>query len=1186
VNSRGSSTTYWFEWGTTTGYGNQTSSQSLPGDYATRNVNAPLSGLSPNTTYHYRVCAQNAQGTVCGNDMTFTTPPPPNQLPTVDLTCQNQGVGNRSVSPSDNGFPDCSQGVDVGDTILLTGSASDPDGSIVKCEFDFNGDGIYDYTETPTNAPDGTFDCATQTSYSTPGTRTVQVRVTDNSGGTAADSVSLPVAVPQFTLTVTKQGTGTGSVTGTGINCGTDCTEPYNSGTVVTLTATPNSGSAFAGWSGDCTGSTPTTQITMNADKTCVATFNLAQFTLSITRVGTGFGTVTGIGIDCGTDCTEPYSSGTVVTLTATPGFGSTFAGWSLGCAGTSPTTQVTMDANKTCVATFNRAQFTLTVTRVGTGSGTVSGNGINCGSDCTEPYDAGTVVFLGASPDAGSVFGGWFGDCTGTSTSTQVTMDANKTCTARFDIEAGGREFRLHIFLSGTGTGTVNYSPPGSGTGACPPSCGPFYQERDQVWVNLTPVPDSGSTFAGWQELDCSSGAVLMNTDRICTAIFNSIVPVTLSVVLQTENIDDTVNINPPNVTCDYTGTNCLQSYTPGTAVTLTAQPGPNSRFVNWNGACSGTDLSIQIVVSVDMSCTASFAPLAPPDALLHCQNQTVLGGLSQPPPDCLGLNLDTYLLDGSPSSDTSPGVITRYEFDFTCDGTYDYSETSSNAPDGNFDGMTTTTYPGIFSGNACLRVTDDDGMQDTDSVTMDVKEVTIDVTPPSANVILNGTQQFNAALGNVAQSPPFNDVSWSIVSGPGTIDSTGFYTAPGTLPPDPTVTVRACSVVDPTKCDTAVITLVSSVIGCTAPVVNLTSPQPISGVMEQNTTGGPFDAHSTGMANDAAGFVYVATGYISNPLANDRTDSQWITKIDLNQSPAIASRLNSSAINADCPAGSDHCLTGLVVLQNGDVVVAGLFGDTFNSRLYRVTQAGAVSVFSEEWIGGPFIFTGYGGDQTGLALDGQGNVWVAASGYHAIVRVPPGGGRGTLMAGTPADPTPSGYLDGPALSAKFRSPSGLSLDCNGNIVIAERGIGDTFNNQNNAAGRIRRLILNGPNANTVVTVAGDGNTISTDNANPLLASFDNPLAIAVDAGNNLYVTDHDSCKFRRIDAGSNIKGADGTAPNGPVTTPISLSGHCNAPPENPVQENFLEYVAFTRGGGPVVYINFRGVRVLGPLF
>ncbi|MHA2675368.1 MAG: hypothetical protein V2G44_07030 [bacterium JZ-2024 1] len=71
VNPRGAPTTYWFEWGTTTAYGNQTSPQNLPGDYATRNVTASLISLSPNTTYHYRVCAQNAQGRVCGNRYDF-----------------------------------------------------------------------------------------------------------------------------------------------------------------------------------------------------------------------------------------------------------------------------------------------------------------------------------------------------------------------------------------------------------------------------------------------------------------------------------------------------------------------------------------------------------------------------------------------------------------------------------------------------------------------------------------------------------------------------------------------------------------------------------------------------------------------------------------------------------------------------------------------------------------------------------------------------------------------------------------------------------------------------------------------------------------------------------------------------------------------------------------------------------
>ncbi len=78
----------------------------------------------------------------------------------------------------------------------------------------------------------------------------------------------------QLTLTVAKSGTGAGTVTATGINCGTDCSEAYGEGTVVTLTATPSTGSLFAGWSGDpdCLDGT----VTMTADKTCNAIFNLA----------------------------------------------------------------------------------------------------------------------------------------------------------------------------------------------------------------------------------------------------------------------------------------------------------------------------------------------------------------------------------------------------------------------------------------------------------------------------------------------------------------------------------------------------------------------------------------------------------------------------------------------------------------------------------------------------------------------------------------------------------------------------------------------------------------------------------------------------------------------------------------------------------------------------------------------
>jgi hypothetical protein len=57
-------------------------------------------------------------------------------------------------------------------------------------------------------------------------------------------------------------------------NCGTTCSAPYNSGTVVTLTATPAFGSVFVSWGGACAGILiPTCAVTMSADASVTATF-------------------------------------------------------------------------------------------------------------------------------------------------------------------------------------------------------------------------------------------------------------------------------------------------------------------------------------------------------------------------------------------------------------------------------------------------------------------------------------------------------------------------------------------------------------------------------------------------------------------------------------------------------------------------------------------------------------------------------------------------------------------------------------------------------------------------------------------------------------------------------------------------------------------------------------------------
>ena len=79
--------------------------------------------------------------------------------------------------------------------------------------------------------------------------------------------------------------------------------------------------------------------------------------------------------------------------------------------------------------------QYMLTVQKAGGGSGTVtsSPSGIDCGSDCTETYNAGTIVTLTAVAASGSIFEGWSGGgCSGTGTCA-VTMDTSKTVTAAF---------------------------------------------------------------------------------------------------------------------------------------------------------------------------------------------------------------------------------------------------------------------------------------------------------------------------------------------------------------------------------------------------------------------------------------------------------------------------------------------------------------------------------------------------------------------------------------------------------------------------------------------------------------------------------------------------------------------------------------------------------------------------------
>jgi hypothetical protein len=351
-----------------------------------------------------------------------------------------------------------------------------------------------------------------------PGDYTFTGTITDEFGTPSQLPVSITFTLVQRLLTVSKTGTGFGTVTSDppSISCGITCKYDFDQGTVVTLTASASTGSTFAGWSGLACSGMGDCVVTMDAAETVTAEFTLDQYTLTVDKEGTGSGTVTSnpAGIACGATCADDFDYGTVVTLTTVTSAGSVFRGWSgAGCFGTGDCI-VTISAAETVTATFN-SQEPLTVHKDGTGSGTVTSTpaGIDCGATCTHDFDQNTVVTLTATADTGSSFTGWTGaGCSGTDKCI-VTMSAAETATATFTLN------QYQLSVSKTGSGTVTSNPPGIDCGA---TCDYDFTYNTVVTLTATPMP--GWSFLGWEgDLSGNTNPVAITIDgnKSATAVF-----------------------------------------------------------------------------------------------------------------------------------------------------------------------------------------------------------------------------------------------------------------------------------------------------------------------------------------------------------------------------------------------------------------------------------------------------------------------------------------------------------------------------------------------------------------------------------------------------------------------------------------------------------------------------------------
>jgi hypothetical protein len=267
---------------------------------------------------------------------------------------------------------------------------------------------------------------------------------------TADTYVSAAFGLRTYALQSTIEGTGFGRVTSSpaGIIHTTDdpqASSQFAYGTPVSLTASTILGtnSTFVRWGKDCSsyGSDPLCVVTITKDTEVSAQFGLVPRTLSVVPTGTAGGNVTSypIGIDLDDDRDSfAFDHGVTVELTVTERTGWEFGGWGGACEGAALTCAVEMTADRSVTVAFKRLRFTLESIIEGDGSGRVrsSPGTINhtTGSDSDE-FDFGTEVTLTASPEDGSTFVGWGGDCARREQNREcrLIIDGDMTVTATF---------------------------------------------------------------------------------------------------------------------------------------------------------------------------------------------------------------------------------------------------------------------------------------------------------------------------------------------------------------------------------------------------------------------------------------------------------------------------------------------------------------------------------------------------------------------------------------------------------------------------------------------------------------------------------------------------------------------------------------------------------------------------------
>ena len=316
---------------------------------------------------------------------------------------------------------------------------------------------------------------------------------------------------------------------------------------------------------------------------------------------------------------------------------------------------------------------------------------------------------------------------------------------------------------------------------------------------------------------------------------------------------------------------------------------------------------------------------------------------------------------------------------------------------------------------------------------------------------------------------------------------------------------------------------TFVSLAVSCLAQTPGYT----ISTVAGSGTPGSSGDGgvateaqlnNPTGVAVDAAFTIYIADQL-----------NQVIRQVQGSNITTLAGdgRQGLFGDGGSAGAASFYSPAGVAVASNGDYYIA----DYGNSSIRKVSQ-GRISTFA----GSSSASADFGGDggpaasallnlPKGVAVDASGNVYIADSGNNRIRKVDTAGKIATVAGG---GTTSLGDL-GQATRARLSNPQSVAVDAAGNIYIADTG-------QN----RIRKVDANG----IITTIAGTGTAGFTGDGGPgAIATLSSPRGVAVDAAGNVFFSDYNNYRIRRVAANGTISTIAGngqagwTGDGGPAT-------------------------------------------------